>query len=125
MRSVLMSAEIAVANARIILVHTSLLNQVEIYFSIIQRKVFTPNSFADLEAIRLRLALYQELPNQSPKPVQWTFDRTKPPTLLAQVKARHMALADAQVPYLEEAAQPVIVSPMEHLGFGPKSLHCG
>jgi hypothetical protein len=57
---------------RIILVHTPVhasgLNQVEIYFSIIQRKVLTPNDFADLEAIRLRLALYEELSNQSPTP---------------------------------------------------------
>ena len=41
---------------RIVLVHTpihaSWLNQVEIYFSIIQRKVLTPNDFAKLEAIR-------------------------------------------------------------------------
>jgi hypothetical protein len=42
-------------------VHASWLNQVEIYFSIIQRKVLTPNDFADLEALRLRLALYEEL----------------------------------------------------------------
>ena len=43
---------------RIILVHTpihaSWLNQVEIYFSIIQRKVLTPNDFATLEAVRVR-----------------------------------------------------------------------
>jgi hypothetical protein len=46
---------------RIILVHTpihaSWLNQVEIYFSIIQRKVLTPNDFATLEAVRVRLLL--------------------------------------------------------------------
>jgi DDE superfamily endonuclease len=45
---------------RIVLVHTpvhaSWLDQVEIYFSMIQRKVLTPNDFADLEALRLRLA---------------------------------------------------------------------
>jgi hypothetical protein len=43
-------------DSRIILVHTpvhaSWLNQVEIYFSIIQRKALTPNDFADLEAVR-------------------------------------------------------------------------
>jgi DDE superfamily endonuclease len=52
-------------DARLILLHTpvhaSWLNQVEIYFSIIQRKVLMPNDFANLEAIRLRLALYEEL----------------------------------------------------------------
>ncbi len=50
------------------LIHTSWLNQVEIYSSIIQRKVLTPNDFAKLEAIRVRLALYEELSNRTPKP---------------------------------------------------------
>ena len=48
-------------DARVVLVptpvHASWLNQVEIYFSIIQRKVLTPNDFADLTAVRVRLAL--------------------------------------------------------------------
>jgi hypothetical protein len=64
---------------RIIVVHTpvhaSWLNQVEIYFSIIQRKVLTPNDFANLQAIRLRLALYEELTNRQPKPFAWRFTR--------------------------------------------------
>ena len=64
---------------RIILVHTpvhaSWLNQVEIYFSIIQRKVLTPNDFANLDALRLRLALYEQLSNRTPKPFAWKFTR--------------------------------------------------
>jgi hypothetical protein len=64
---------------RIILVHTpihaSWLNQVEIYFSILQRKVLTPNDFATLEAIRVRLALYEELSNRTPRPFAWKFTR--------------------------------------------------
>jgi hypothetical protein len=64
---------------RIILLHTpvhaSWLNQVEIYFSIIQRKVLTPNDFANLDAVRLRLRLYEELSNQQPKPFAWKFTR--------------------------------------------------
>jgi len=95
-------------DSRIILVHTpvhaSWLNQVEIYFSIIQRKVLTPNDCADLDAIRLRLALYEELSNQSPTPFQWQFDRAKLTTLLAKIEARHKALADAQFTCLAEAA---------------------
>jgi len=95
-------------DSHIILVHTpvhaSWLNQVEIYFSLIQRKVLTPNDFADLEALRLRLAFYEELSNQSPEPFQWKFDRTKLTTLLAKIEARQMALADAHFPCLEEAA---------------------
>jgi hypothetical protein len=64
---------------RVILVHTpihaSWLNQVEIYFSIIQRKVLTPNDFATLQAIRLRLTLYEELSNRTPRPFAWKFTR--------------------------------------------------
>ena len=64
---------------RILLVHTpihaSWLNQVEIYFSIIQRKVLTPNDFATLEAVRVRLALYEELSNRKPRPFAWKFTR--------------------------------------------------
>src|SRR6516162_5473065 len=95
-------------DSRIILVHTpvhaSWLNQVEIYFSIIQRKVLTPNDFADLEAVRLRLALYEELSNHHPTPFQWKFDRTKLAALLAKIEARQKALAEAQLNWLEEAA---------------------
>lgn len=93
---------------RIILVHTpvhaSWLNQVEIYFSIIQRKVLTPNDFADLEAIRLRLALYEELSNQRPTPFQWKFDRTKLTALLAKIAAHQKALSAVACNGIEEAA---------------------
>jgi Homeodomain-like domain len=71
--------------SRLILVHTpvhaSWLKQVEISFSIIQRKVLTPNDLTDLEAIRLRLAFDEELSHQSPTPFRWKFDRTKLTTL--------------------------------------------
>ncbi len=66
---------------RIMLVHTpvhaSWLNQVEVYFSIIQRKVLTPNNFANLDEVRTRLALYEELANRTPKPFAWKFTRQK------------------------------------------------
>ena len=81
---------------RIILVHTpihaSWLNQVEIYFSIIQRKVLTPNDFADLAAIRLRLALYETLTNQNPTPFQWKFNRDKLIALLKKIEAHEKFL---------------------------------
>jgi hypothetical protein len=95
-------------DSRIILVHTpvhaSWLNQVEIYFSIIQRKVLTPNDFANLEAIQLRLALYEDLSNQRPAPFQWKFDRTALVTLLAKIKAHQKLLSNAQSDCTEEAA---------------------
>ena len=69
----------------------------KIYFSIIQRKVLTPNDCADLEAIRLRLAFYEELSNQGPTPFQWKFDRTKLITLLAKIEAHQKLLREAQL----------------------------
>jgi hypothetical protein len=58
-------------------VHASWLNQVEIYFSKIQRKVLTPNDFASLEEVEQRLHLYEELTNKNPRPFNWKFDRPK------------------------------------------------
>jgi hypothetical protein len=58
-------------------VHASWLNQIEIYFSIIQRKVLTPNDFASLDDVEERLRLYEDLTNREPRPFDWRFDRAK------------------------------------------------
>jgi hypothetical protein len=78
-------------------VHASWLNQVEIYFSIIQRKVLTPNDFASLEEVRQRLLLYEELSNREPCTFDWKFDRTKLEALLARLEAKRSFLASAVV----------------------------
>jgi len=41
-------------------VHASWLNQIEIYFSILQRKVLTPNDFLSLVDLRERIGAFQE-----------------------------------------------------------------
>lgn len=69
-------------------VHASWLNQVEIYFSMIQRKVLTPNEFASLQELETRLHLYEELTNQRPRPFNWKFDRTKLAAFLQRLEAR-------------------------------------
>ena len=78
-------------DARIILVHTSVhaswRNQIDIDFSIIPRKILTPNDVADLEAIRLRLALYEALSNHNPTPFQWKFHRATLTALLVKLEA--------------------------------------
>ena len=75
-------------------VHASWLNQVEIYFSLVQRKVLTPNDFANLEEVELRLRLYEELTNRNPRPFDWRFDRQKLYAFLRRLEARRKA-ADA------------------------------
>jgi len=81
---------------RIILVHTpihaSWLNQVECYFSIIQRNVLTPNDFPNLDAVRMRLALYENLSNQRPKPFAWKFNRDQLAALLGRIAAHETLL---------------------------------
>jgi len=56
-------------------VHASWLNQIEIYFSIIQRKVLTPNDFPSLEVLAERLAAFARYYEQIATPFQWTFSR--------------------------------------------------
>ena len=56
-------------------VHASWLNQIEIYFSIVQRKVLTPNDFADLDALEDHVLRFQSYYEQIAKPFQWEFTR--------------------------------------------------
>lgn len=83
-------ARLASAYPTLTLVHTpthaSWLNQVEIYFSIIQRKVLTPNDFADLVEVEQRLHLYEVLSNQQPRPFEWKFTRAQLATWLERLR---------------------------------------
>lgn len=56
-------------------VHASWLNQIEIYFSVIQRKVLTPNDFQDLRAVAERLLNFQYHWETVAQPFQWNFTR--------------------------------------------------
>ena len=71
-------------------VHASWLNQVEIYFSIVQRKVLSPNDFTDLDDVirpprRLRKPLQpdratvqMEVHHHRPGPTCWTGSTAQP-----------------------------------------------
>ena len=56
-------------------VHASWLNQIEIYFSIVQRKVLTPNDFSSLAAVEERLLAFQDYYEAIAKPFRWMFTR--------------------------------------------------
>ena len=71
--------------------HASWLNQVEIYFSLVQRKVLTPNDFASLAEVERRLRLYEELSNQRPCPFNWKFDRAKLIQFLERIEAKRLS----------------------------------
>jgi hypothetical protein len=56
-------------------VYASWLNQIEIYFSIVQRKLLQPNDFDDLVAVSKRLNAFERHYNQIAKPFDWRFNR--------------------------------------------------
>ena len=56
-------------------VHASWLNQIEIYFSIIQRKVLTPNDFKSTDEIEQRLLRFQDYYMKIAKPFSWKYTR--------------------------------------------------
>ena len=56
-------------------VHASWLNQIEIYFSIVQRKVLTPNDFDALAQVAQRLNQFERLYNEIAEPFGWKFTR--------------------------------------------------
>jgi transposase len=55
--------------------HASWLNQIEIYFSIVQRKALTPMDLPDKEAVTNRILDFQMRYNQMAKPFHWRFTR--------------------------------------------------
>ncbi len=71
-------------------VHASWLNQIEIYFSIIQRKVLTPNDFASLAAVEDRLLRFQEHYEQIAAPFEWKFTRADLNALLARFQTHEI-----------------------------------
>lgn len=69
-------------------VHASWLNQVEIYFSVVDRKVLTPNDFPSLEAVAQRLLEFQSYYEQIAKPFDWKFTRVELQNLVAKLNAQ-------------------------------------
>ena len=57
-------------------IHASWLNQAEIYFSVVQRKVLTPNDFADLDAVEQRLLAFGRHYERIAAPFQWKLTRS-------------------------------------------------
>jgi len=74
-------------------VHASWLNQIEIYFSIVQRKVLSPNDFSSLEAVEERLYQFQKRYEQIAKPFEWKFTREDLLRMLGKLDNRYSDLA--------------------------------
>ncbi|WP_261400988.1 IS630 family transposase [Streptomyces salinarius] len=66
-------------------VHASWTNQIEIFFSIVQRKVVSPNDFTDLTQVRDRLRAFEDRYNTAAQPFQWRFTTSDLDDLLARL----------------------------------------
>ena len=66
-------------------VHASWLNQIEIYFSIVQRKVLTPNEFHDLAEVENCLMAFQDRYALTARPFEWKFTRDDLRRLMARL----------------------------------------
>jgi len=75
--------------------HASWLNQIEIYFSIVQRKVLTPNDFSSLKDVKDRLTTFESYYKQIAQPFQWKFTRRDLARFLARLAKHEACLAPA------------------------------
>ena len=84
-------------NARLIHlpIHASRLNQIELYFSIVQRKALTPNDLASLDDLARRLLTFGAHYRHVARPFEWTFTRQDLDRVLATIADRepHLTLA--------------------------------
>jgi hypothetical protein len=79
-------------------VHASWLDQVEIFFSILQRKVLTPNDLTDLDALAERILGFQNRYNATAVPFDWRFTRTDLDQLLDRLSAHESTAPAANHP---------------------------
>ena len=79
----------AFPNARMIHlpVHASWLNQVEIYFSVVQRKLLTPHDFADLDNLARKITAFEHRYNNAARPFDWRFGRNDLNRLIERIAA--------------------------------------
>jgi transposase len=68
-------------------VHASWLNQIEIYFSVVQRKLLTPDNHASLEMLAEQLTRFEARYNQAARPFDWRFNRDDLDRLLQRIAA--------------------------------------
>lgn len=74
-------------------VHASWLNQVEIYFSLLERKVLRPNAVESLKLLEELILAFQDRYQETAQPFQWKFTRQDLSRLFVKLKADSAPLA--------------------------------
>ena len=83
-------------------VHASWLNQIEIYFSIVQRKVLTPNDFVDLAEVAQRLLAFQRRYEQTAVPFDWRYTKADLNRLLRRLTEREQRKLSTSVRQVDQ-----------------------
>jgi hypothetical protein len=83
--------------------HASWLNQIEIFFSVIQKKVVTPNDFASLDELSATLLGFVDRYNQTARPFGWKFTASDLHDLMNRISP-HEQEGDPQNQPLPKAA---------------------
>ena len=73
-----------------------LAEQVEVYFSVIQRKLLTPDDFGGLNSLAEQILAFERHYNGTARPFDWRFTRTGLNQLLARL-GRHNPYAPRQL----------------------------
>jgi hypothetical protein len=66
-----------------------------VYFSIVQRKVLTPNDFQSLAQLEDRLLRFQDHYSATARPFEWKFTRHDLEVLLSKIQAHEQMSAQA------------------------------
>jgi transposase len=77
-------------------VHASWLNQIEIVFSVIQKKVLTPNDFPGLGTLSYVLLAFVNRYNRTARPFNWKFSADDLTALLQRISQREQTAASPQ-----------------------------
>jgi transposase len=73
--------------------HSSWLNQIEIWFSIVQRKVLSPAAADSLEELERRILAFEAEYRRQPRPIRWTFTRQEFDLRLRELEEHVLQLA--------------------------------
>jgi hypothetical protein len=60
----------------------------EIYFSVVQRKLLTPDDCADTDDLAAKIAAFEKRYNKAARPFDWRFGRTDLNQLLTRIAAQ-------------------------------------
>ncbi|MFV2104022.1 helix-turn-helix domain-containing protein [Micromonospora sp. LOL_024] len=73
-------------------------NEIEIYFSIVQRKVLTPNDFTSLDQVEDRLTAFEQRYNATARPFRWKFTPADLEDLMTRIERHEQKEQNLQQP---------------------------